>query len=218
MGRFRSMAAVAFGGSLFAIAGCGGGPPPMAPMGPPMAPPQAQVPPYVYGDVIGGSAARVKKAVAAGAKRLAPQQVPAYVNAQEMEFRRQTAGTGVDVLRSGNVLLVRLPASVAFQVGRADIGPQGQSLVGEIAWTLKTHKQSLVDVLGHTDSTGSAASNEALSQRRAQAVAAYLSAHGVSPARVAIKGYGASQPIADNGTESGRALNRRVEVKVVPLR
>ena len=77
---------------------------------------------------------------------------------------------------------------------------------------------SLVDVLGHTDSTGSEASNKALSERRAQAVAAHLKSRGVATARIATRGYGASFPIADNATEQGRATNRRVEIKVVPLR
>lgn len=214
MNRPRLFAALAAGAMVVGIAGCGIGPS----MQPQPGPPALAVPAYAFGELIGGQNVRVRKAVAAGAKRLSPQEVPALVNAQHIELRRQTAGTGVEVLRSGDLLLVRMPANVAFDSGRADIRPQGQSLLGEIAWTLKTYKRSLVDVYGHSDSTGSAASNQAISQKRAQAVAAYLTAHGVAKARIATRGFAAAYPIADNATEVGRELNRRVEVKVVPLR
>jgi outer membrane protein OmpA-like peptidoglycan-associated protein len=173
------------------------------------------VPAYLLGDVIGGYAARAKKARAAGLK---PVAVADYVNQQELDLRRESAGTGVDVIRSGDRLFVRLPSSGTFNVGRADISPQAVSTLGEIGLTLKKYNRSLVDVLGHTDSTGTEASNKVLSERRAQAVAAHLRSRGVGQARVATRGYGASQPIGDNSTDAGRALNRRVEIKIVPLR
>ena len=199
-------------------AGCGGrfmGPPPMPPIPQVVGP---VVPAYMHADLIGGRAARVKKARAAGARLLSPPAVYDYVNRQESELRTQTAGTGVEVIRSGDVLLLRLPSSGTFDVGRSDIRPQAVSTVNEIGLILKRFNQSLVDVLGHTDSTGTAASNNALSQKRAQSVAAQLRTRGVSSARVATRGYGASQSIADNMTEIGRATNRRVEIKLVPLR
>lgn len=213
MRQLRTAAGLAISGALLAIAGC-------APMGPPPLPPIVGpvAPAYMHADVIGGRAARVKKVRAAGGKLLSPAAVWDYVNRQEVEFRRQTAGTGVEVIRSGEVLLLRLPASGTFDVGRSDIRPQAVSTVNEIGLILKRFNQSLVDVLGHTDATGTAASNVALSQRRAQSVAAQLRAKGMSPSRVATKGYGAAHPIADNGTDIGRATNRRVEIKLVPLR
>ncbi|MBA2466334.1 MAG: OmpA family protein [Sphingomonas sp.] len=193
---------------------------PMGPPGPPPLPPVVGpvVPAYMHADVIGGRAARVKKARAAGARLLTAAATYDYVNRQEIELRRQTAGTGVEVIRSGELILLRLPASGTFDVGRSDIRPQAVSTVNEIGLILKRFNQSLVDVLGHTDATGTAASNVALSQRRAQSVAAQLRTRGVSPARVATRGYGATFPIADNGTEIGRGTNRRVEIKLVPLR
>ena len=214
MRRLRTSAALAIVGALLLTASCAIGPsaPPIPPMVGPIAPA------YMHADVIGGRAARVKKVRAAGGKLLNPAAVWDYVNRQEVELRRQTAGTGVEVIRSGEVLLLRLPSSGTFDVGRSDIRPQAVSTVNEIGLILKRFNQSLVDVLGHTDATGTAASNVALSQRRAQSVAAQLRAKGVSSARVATKGYGAAHPIADNGTEIGRATNRRVEIKLVPLR
>ena len=219
MRRFRTFAAIAVSGSLLATAGCAINP--FAPPPPPPAPPAVVVPvvpAYVHGDLIGGRAARVKKARAAGIKPLTTMGAWDYVQRQEIELRRQTAGTGVDVIRSGELLLLRLPASGTFDVGSAEIKPQALSTIAEIGLTLKKFNQSLVDVLGHTDSTGPVAANQALSQKRAESVARQLRSKGVAAARIATRGYAASHPISDIVTEAGRALNRRVEIKVVPLR
>lgn len=216
MRRFRTLAAIVIVAPLMATAGCSNI---FAPV--PIGPPQQAgpvVPPYLLADVIGGHAARLKKARAAGAKLLSPAAVAVFVSQQELDLRRETAGTGVDVIRSGDLLFVRLPAGATFDVGRSDIRPQALSTLGEIGRTLKKYNQTLVDVVGHTDSTGSEAVNRALSERRAQAVVAQLRSRGVAAARIATRGYGASEPIADNSTEVGRAMNRRVEIKVVPLR
>lgn len=220
MGRLRIHAALIVAGSLMATTGCGVGP--LAPAPPPPAPLPTVVvpvvPAYLHADVIGGHAARLKKARAAGIRPLAPAEVFDYLNRQENDLRRQTAGTGVDVIRSGERLLLRLPASGTFDIGSADIQPQALSTVSEIGLTLKKYNQSLVDVLGHTDSTGTPAVNEALSQRRAESVARQLRSRGVSAARIATRGYAALHPISENLTETGRAMNRRVEIKLVPLR
>jgi len=82
---------------------------------------------------------------------------------------------------------------------------------------LAQYPKTYIDVLGHTDSDGSDAYNQALSERRAQAVADYLVAHGVQSARIATRGYGKTQPIASNATEAGKAANRRVEIKIAPV-
>lgn len=216
MRQLRTFSALAVGGASLLVSGCGfyGGPPPPPP--PPMMVPVA--PAYVQGEPIGGQAARVRKARAAGLKPLAPAAVYDYVARQELDLRRQTAGTGVDVIRSGDRLLLRLPATLTFDVGRAEIKPQALSTITEIGLTLKRFNQSLVDVLGHTDATGTAASNQALSQRRAEAVAAHLRSRGVVAARIATRGFGSTYPIGDEASEQGRALNRRVEIKLVPLR
>jgi outer membrane protein OmpA-like peptidoglycan-associated protein len=172
---------------------------------------------YLLGDLVGGSHDRNAKVIGAGLGALAGGAVGNYMDQQEAELRRQTAGTGVDVYRQGDDLVLRMPSGITFPVDRYDIQPQFQSTLNQVAQTLASYDQTYIDVLGHTDSTGSDAYNQSLSERRAQSVASYLSAHGVARARIGTRGFGETQPIASNETEAGRAQNRRVEVKVVPI-
>ena len=172
---------------------------------------------YLAGDVIGGRSDRTAKIIGAGVGALAGGAVGAYMDRQEAELRRQTAGTGVDVIRSGDDLILRMPSGITFPVDSYAIQPQFQQTLNEVAQTLATYNQTYIDVLGHTDSTGSDAYNQTLSVNRAQSVADYLSARGVASARIGVRGFGETQPIATNATEAGRAQNRRVEIKVVPV-
>ena len=172
---------------------------------------------YLLGDVIGGDHDRNAKVIGVGIGALAGGVVGNYMDQQEAELRRQTAGTGVDVFRQGDELVLRMPAGITFPVDRYDIQPQFQSTLDQVAQTLSSYNQTYIDVLGHTDSTGSDAYNQTLSDRRAQSVSDYLAGHGVARARIGVRGYGESQPIASNETDSGRAENRRVEIKVVPV-
>ena len=142
-----------------------------------------------------------------------------YMDRQEAELRRETAGTGVEVLRQGDDLVLRMPSGITFAYDRYDIQPQFQSTLNEVASTLANYQQTYIDILGHTDSTGSDAYNQGLSERRAQAVANYLAARGVNPARMATRGYGESQLLVNpEQSEADRAANRRVEIRVVPVR
>jgi outer membrane protein OmpA-like peptidoglycan-associated protein len=217
MHRIRTFSTLLIAGPLLVVAGCNTAPP--VPVRPPSYVSNLPiVPAYMHSEVIGGSAARLKKARAAGIRPLGPAASAEYVARLETELRRQTAGTGVDVIRSGDRILVRLPAAFTFDVGSSTIKPQAVSTVSEVGLTLKKLNQTLVDVLGHTDATGTAAANKTLSEKRAQAVAANLRARGVAQARIATRGHGADFPIGDNVTETGRALNRRVEIRLVPLR
>ena len=124
---------------------------------------------------------------------------------------------GFDVIRNGDDLILRMPSGITFPVDSYAIQPQFQQTLNEVAMTLATYNQTYIDVLGHTDSTGSDAYNQTLSVNRAQSVADYLSARGVARARIGVRGFGETQPIATNATEAGRAQNRRVEIKVVPV-
>ena len=172
---------------------------------------------YLAGDVVGGRSDRRAKIIGAGVGVLAGGAVGAYMDRQEADLRRQTVGTGVEVIRNGDDLILRMPSSITFPVGSYTIQPQFQSTLREVAQTLGSYSQTYVDVLGHTDSTGSDALNQTLSVNRAQAVANYLTSRGVASARLGVRGYGESAPIATNDTDEGRSQNRRVEIKVVPV-
>ncbi len=172
---------------------------------------------YLLGDVVGGRGDRTEKILGAGIGAIAGGAVGAYMDRQEAELRRQTAGTGVDVIRQGDELILRMPSGITFPTASYVIQPQFQQTLNEVARTLGSYNQTYIDVLGHTDSDGSDAYNQTLSERRAGAVADYLASRGVARARMGIRGYGESAPIASNLTAEGKAQNRRVEIKVVPL-
>ncbi|QNN67472.1 OmpA family protein [Sphingomonas lutea] len=174
---------------------------------------------YVSGDVVAGRRARAAKMRAAGIRPLPPAEAPAYLSATEAELRQQTAGIGLDVLRLPDGILIRIPATLTFAPGSADVRPEFGATILEIARTVKGRNRTYVDVFAHTDTTGAAPFNQTLSDRRAAAVAAALSRHGVARARVASRGYGESAPLHNPDiTEEQRAANRRVEIRLVPYR
>ena len=219
MRKFQSLTALAIGGSLVATAACTTNPETgnrvisRTAIGAVLGAGAG----YLLGDVIGGRNDRTEQIIGAGIGAIAGGAVGAYMDRQEAELRRQTAGTGVDVIRQGDELLLRMPSGITFAFNRFDIQPQFQTTLDQVAQTLNAYPSTMIDVLGHTDSVGGDEYNQRLSEQRAQAVASYLMARGVSQARIAIRGYGETMPIADNGSEAGRAANRRVELKVVPV-
>jgi len=170
----------------------------------------------VLGGLIGGGTGRI---IGAGIGGVAGGVVGYKMDQQIKELKEQTAGSGVDVTEvdNGQAILVNLPDGVTFDVDSATLKPQFRSTLDQIAQNLSTYPDSLIDVYGHTDSTGSDAYNQGLSERRARTVADYLSMRGVSAARVRSQGYGETMPVATNDTDAGRALNRRVEIKIVPV-
>lgn len=134
---------------------------------------------------------------------------------QKAEMEQATAGTGIGVSQtSDNQLKVDIPADVSFDVGRYDIKPNMRPVLDRLAGTLNQHPITTVTIIGHTDSTGSDAINDPLSINRAAATRDYLVMRGVSAQRIAIDGRGSRQPVADNATAAGRAMNRRVEIFV----
>jgi len=139
-----------------------------------------------------------------------------YMDEQERALRQQTANTGIDVQRQGENIVLNLPDNISFDVGRADIKPHLMRSLDSVAQTLRQYDRTRIEIAGHTDSTGSAASNQTLSENRAHAVRSYLASRGVAPERMYAVGYGQSRPIASNATDYGRAQNRRVEIIVVP--
>lgn len=172
---------------------------------------------YLLGDLVGGRHDRTEKIVGAGIGAVAGAGIGAYMDAQERKLREQTAGSGVDVIRDGDNLVLRMPSGITFAYDRSDVQPQFQPTLNEVASVLAQYPKTYIDVYGHTDSDGADAYNQSLSERRAQSVANYLVGHGVQSARMATRGFGETQPIASNMTEEGKAANRRVEIKVAPV-
>jgi outer membrane protein OmpA-like peptidoglycan-associated protein len=172
---------------------------------------------YLLGDLVGGRRDRTEKILGAGIGGLAGAGIGAYMDKQERELRARTAGTDVQVTREGDNLVLNIPSGITFAYDSADVQPQFQRTLDQVASTLSQYNQTYIDVYGHTDSTGSDGYNQTLSERRATAVADYLSSRGVQTARIGTRGYGETQPIASNDTDQGRAANRRVEVKIVPI-
>jgi outer membrane protein OmpA-like peptidoglycan-associated protein len=174
---------------------------------------------YFGGDIIGGRRDRTAKAIGAGVGAVAGAAIGTYMDRQEAELRRKTEGTGVVVERDGDELLLTMPSGITFPVNSAQIQPQFYSTLDQVAQTLASYPSTLIDVYGHTDPSGGDRINVPLSQNRAQSVANYLSQRGVDRSRIATQGFGSSQPLAGNmnRTESERAANRRVELRVVPI-
>ena len=170
----------------------------------------------LLGGVIGGKTGRI---IGAGLGGVAGGVVGYQMDKQIKELREGTAGSGIDVSPTdgGSAILVNLPDGVTFDVGSYTLRPQFRATLDQIAQNLNQYPNSLIDVYGHTDSTGSDAYNQTLSENRARTVASYLSIRGVSAARIRSVGLGETQPIDNNDTDMGRARNRRVEIKIVPV-
>ncbi len=143
--------------------------------------------------------------------------IGSYMDTQEAEIRRQLHGTGVSVSRVDRVLVLNMPSDITFRPGSAAINPRFARTLGSVALVLKKYNRTSISIVGHTDSDGSAASNQSLSISRARSVAGVLNSRGVSGNRILTKGAGESRPVASNATSSGKAQNRRVELRIVPL-
>ena len=171
------------------------------------------------GLAVGGSSNAQRNAVliGAGIGALAGGAIGATMDRNEADLRAQLQGTGVSVTRAGDQILLNMPSDITFNIDQDAIKPNFYPVLNSVALVLQRYRQTIVDVYGHTDSTGSDAHNFDLSQRRAIAVANYLNAQGVDSRRFAVTGFGKTRPIASNATPEGRAQNRRVEIQISPL-
>lgn len=149
--------------------------------------------------------------------RVAERDVGYYVDVQEARFR-QMAGGGLEVTREGETLTLRLTSQFAFDIGRATLSADARALMGEVGRVLADYRLSVVTILGHTDDSGDATQNQSLSEQRALAVLRQLVENGVAPGRVLAVGFGSSRPLGDNRTETGREINRRVELRIEVVR
>ena len=174
---------------------------------------------YFGGDLIGGRRDRTEKILGAGIGAVAGAAVGTYMDRQERELRDRTAGTGVEIGREGNELLLTMPAGITFPINSYEVQPQFRATLDQVASTLASYPSTLIDVYGHTDPSGGDGINIPLSQNRARSVASYLVGRGVQRERIETQGFGSSQPLPGNtnATEAERALNRRVEIRIVPV-
>ncbi|MCR2834366.1 OmpA family protein [Parerythrobacter lacustris] len=173
---------------------------------------------YLLGDLVGGKTARI---IGAGIGGSAGAVIGDQFDDQIRELDETTAGTGVDVEEIGDqdAILVRLPDGVTFATGSATINPGFRATLDAVADSLVRYPNSLIDVYGFTDTTGSDALNQRLSEQRAEAVAAYLASRGVSRSRIATQGFGERYDYlrVKTGDNISEPLNRRVEIKITPI-
>ena len=161
---------------------------------------------------------RQRALVGAGVGGLTGGAIGNYQDRQERALREKMAGTGVEVVRNGDNITLNMPSNITFGFDRSDLQPQFYPVLNDVAATLQEYNQTIVEVAGHTDSVGTDSYNQQLSERRAASVGNYLMSKGLLRDRFILVGAGETRPVASNETESGRALNRRVEITLVPLR
>ena len=167
--------------------------------------------------LLAGGNDRRNALIGAGIGALAGGAVGSYMDNQEAQLRAELQGTGVSVTREGNRIILNMPSNVTFPTDQDAVLPAFYPTLNAVALVMKKYNRTLIDVNGHTDSTGGDQYNLDLSRRRASSVAGYLQAQGVDGRRFAINGFGKSDPIASNATEDGRAQNRRVEIYLTPI-
>ncbi len=154
--------------------------------------------------------------IGAGIGALAGAGIGQYMDNQEAVLRAKLEGTGVGVTRVGDEIILNMPGNVTFDTDSDAIKSGFYDVLSSVTLVFEEYKQTYIDVLGHTDSTGSDAHNEDLSQRRAGSVANYFSSQGVLYDRMMVRGFGERMPIASNETPQGRQQNRRVEIRIAP--
>lgn len=140
-----------------------------------------------------------------------------YMDRQEAKLRASLRETGVRVVRDGDNVILVMPSNITFATDSAQVKPDFEQVLGSVAVVLKEFDKTLLEVTGHTDSTGSDSHNLALSERRANGVANSLQRNGVVVNRMLTQGFGESRPIGDNSTVEGRQENRRVELVLIPI-
>lgn len=155
--------------------------------------------------------------IGAGIGALAGGAIGNYQDKQEAELRAELEGTGVSVVRNGDNITLNMPGSVTFATDSSDLSPAFFSVLNSVGKVLAEYEQTVVEVAGHTDSTGSDSYNQSLSERRATAVSSYLRGQGVIDQRLITLGMGEARPVADNSSAAGRQANRRVEITMVPV-
>jgi outer membrane protein OmpA-like peptidoglycan-associated protein len=163
----------------------------------------------------GGKGAAIGAAAGAATGALGGYLWNEHLEKQKQQMQKATAGTGVQVTQTAdNRLKINVPSDAGFGSGSAQLNAKLHTPLTELASSLQQNPTETVQIVGYTDSTGSAAVNNPLSQNRAQSVQSYLVSRGVQAQRITIQGMGSQNPVASNDTADGRAQNRRVEIFV----
>ncbi|QEA38359.1 OmpA family protein [Pistricoccus aurantiacus] len=164
----------------------------------------------------GSTSRRDRALIGAAVGAAAGGGIGAYMDRQEAQLRQSMQGTGIDVDRRGDNIVLNMPSGVTFGFDSSDLTGNATSALNDVATVLNQYPETRVNIAGYTDSTGEAGYNQRLSERRANSVGDYLARQGVQRGRLVTQGYGENQPVASNDTEAGRAQNRRVEITLVP--
>ena len=157
---------------------------------------------------------RKRALIGAGIGALSGSGVGYYMDVQEAKLRQQLEGTGVSVTRHGDNITLNMPGNITFATDSADVRPSFTQVLASVAMVLKEYPKTIIEVAGHTDSTGSDRYNQLLSERRAESVARVLRQQGVTDDRMVVR---KNYQIASNATAQGREQNRRVELTLSPL-
>lgn len=168
----------------------------------------------VVGALVDGKKGAIKGAVAGAA---VGGGVGYYMDVQEAKLRQKLRGTGVSVTRVGDSIVLNMPGNITFKTDSSEINAGFYEVLDSVNIVLVEYNETLIDVVGHTDSVGAASYNQTLSERRAQSVAGYFNSRGIDPQRLRVYGYGETQPIASNDTAEGRSQNRRVEITLTAM-
>ena len=160
---------------------------------------------------------RQRALIGAGVGALAGGSIGYYMDKQEAKLRAELEGTGVSVTRIGDNITLNMPGNVTFATDSSDLRAGFFEVLNSVGIVLEEFDQTVVEVAGHTDSTGPEKYNQALSERRAGSVSQYLQARGIDNQRMITIGLGELRPVSENESASGRQANRRVEITMVPV-
>jgi outer membrane protein OmpA-like peptidoglycan-associated protein len=141
-----------------------------------------------------------------------------YMDKQEAQLRHQLANSGVSIARNGDEIILVMPGNITFESGKAALQASFEKILTSVGLVLTEFNETAIDITGHTDSTGSLAFNQTLSEQRADSVKYALQTRGVASGRIHSSGKGPRLPVASNDTVDGRQANRRVELKLLPLK
>ena len=141
-----------------------------------------------------------------------------YMDKQEAQLRHQLADSGVGIARNGDEITLIMPGNITFETGKSGLQPSVEKVLNSVGLVLKEFDETAIEITGHTDSTGSLSFNQTLSEQRADSVKYALLSRGISSGRIHSSGKGPRLPVASNDTAKGKQANRRVELKLLPLK